>query len=266
MRSVLFQQVTTRQQWTDAKAWQTQDINNTNDSQKVLPYFSDRFKRCSKKLDITWIPPGDSLHAIHDLYLWFPLLLHDGGSSHRHNDGPDVTVSSVGRGPLWLNLRLSLALTICGSSALLFVSSECVFWIDCFSVMKHCISYEAIMRAKQFLCFSSNIPQGENLIPRQLSVLRQWFNYCCFIFWMVQWLVEALCLAIDWLCSSLCLLLVLQLSWWGRESCFYLNCFLDILTVNVLCIFPTVQWVGMQSVIVVFPDHAHLLILLFVTH
>ena len=27
-------QVTTRQQGTDAKAWQTQDINNTNDPQK----------------------------------------------------------------------------------------------------------------------------------------------------------------------------------------------------------------------------------------
>ena len=27
-------QVTTRQQWTDTKAWQTQDINNTNDPQK----------------------------------------------------------------------------------------------------------------------------------------------------------------------------------------------------------------------------------------
>ena len=33
-RSVLSQKVTTRQQWTDAKAWQTQDINNTNDPQK----------------------------------------------------------------------------------------------------------------------------------------------------------------------------------------------------------------------------------------
>ena len=29
----LSQQATTRQQWTDAKAWQTQDINNTNDPQ-----------------------------------------------------------------------------------------------------------------------------------------------------------------------------------------------------------------------------------------
>ena len=33
-RSARSQQVTTRQQWTDAKAWQTQDINNTNDPQK----------------------------------------------------------------------------------------------------------------------------------------------------------------------------------------------------------------------------------------
>ena len=29
-----YQRVTTRQQWTDAKAWQIQDINNTNDPQK----------------------------------------------------------------------------------------------------------------------------------------------------------------------------------------------------------------------------------------
>ena len=34
-RSVLSQQVTTRQQWTDAKAWQTEDINKTNDPQKM---------------------------------------------------------------------------------------------------------------------------------------------------------------------------------------------------------------------------------------
>ena len=33
-RSALSQQVTTRQQWTDAKAWQTQDIDNIYDPQK----------------------------------------------------------------------------------------------------------------------------------------------------------------------------------------------------------------------------------------
>ena len=36
-RSALSQHVTTRQQWTHAKAWQTQDINNTNDPQKNYP-------------------------------------------------------------------------------------------------------------------------------------------------------------------------------------------------------------------------------------
>ena len=33
-RSALSQQVTTRQQWADAKAWQTQYRNNTNDPPK----------------------------------------------------------------------------------------------------------------------------------------------------------------------------------------------------------------------------------------
>ena len=32
--SALSQQVTTRQQWTDVKAWETQDTKNTNDPQK----------------------------------------------------------------------------------------------------------------------------------------------------------------------------------------------------------------------------------------
>ena len=39
MRSTLYRQVTTRQQWTDAKAWQTKYINKTNDSQKKTYYF-----------------------------------------------------------------------------------------------------------------------------------------------------------------------------------------------------------------------------------
>ena len=32
-----------------------------------------------------------------------------------------------------------------------------------------------------------------------------------------------------------------------------------LVTVNVLRLFPTVPWVGLQCVIVVFPDHTHLL-------
>ena len=32
-----------------------------------------------------------------------------------------------------------------------------------------------------------------------------------------------------------------------------------IVTINVLWLFPTAPWVGMQCVIVFFPDHTHLL-------
>ena len=33
----------------------------------------------------------------HGLYLWFPLLLYDGGSGLRLNDGADVKPSSMGQ-------------------------------------------------------------------------------------------------------------------------------------------------------------------------
>ena len=39
--SSLSQQVTKRQKWTDAKAWQTQDINSTNDPQKKYRFGTD---------------------------------------------------------------------------------------------------------------------------------------------------------------------------------------------------------------------------------
>ena len=39
----------------------------------------------------------------------------------------------------------------------------------------------------------------------------------------------------------------------------YLNNFPDALCLSVLWLFLTVPWVGLQPVIVVFPDHAHLL-------
>ena len=32
-----------------------------------------------------------------------------------------------------------------------------------------------------------------------------------------------------------------------------------IVTINVMCLFLTVPWVGLQCVIVVFPDHTHVL-------
>ena len=51
-------------------------------------------------------------------------------------------------------------------------------------------------------------------------------------------------------------ILVLQSSGRGRESWLLCRC---IVTVNVLLVFLTVPWVGSQYVIVVFPEHTHLL-------
>ena len=38
-----------------------------------------------------------------------------------------------------------------------------------------------------------------------------------------------------------------------------LSCILCIVTINVMWLFLTVPWVGLQCVTVVFPDHTHLL-------
>ena len=40
-----------------------------------------------------------------------------------------------------------------------------------------------------------------------------------------------------------------------RAGCFALIAFLSLVTVNVPLLFLTVPWVGLQCVIVVFPDH-----------
>ena len=44
-----------------------------------------------------------------------------------------------------------------------------------------------------------------------------------------------------------------------RACCFVLLSFWGLVTVNVLLLFRSVPWVGLQCVIVVFPDHTHLL-------
>ena len=55
-------------------------------------------------------------------------------------------------------------------------------------------------------------------------------------------------------------ILVLQSSWRGRYILLLLSC-RCIVTINVLHVrlFFTVPWVGLKCVIVVFPDHTHLL-------
>ena len=49
----------------------------------------------------------------------------------------------------WLNLGFSLALTICMSWARFFFHNFVLMYLDCFSTMMHCISYEDSMSAKQ---------------------------------------------------------------------------------------------------------------------
>ena len=55
-------------------------------------------------------------------------------------------------------------------------------------------------------------------------------------------------------------IVVLQSSCRGRDSYFLLLLsYRFIVTINVLWLLFTVPWVGLQYVIVVFPDHTHLL-------
>ena len=61
--------------------------------------------------------------------------------------------------------------------------------------------------------------------------------------------------------------LVLQSSWFGRErelvALFWLS-YWCLVTVSVLWVFLTVPWVGLQGVIMIFSDHAHLSICLVI--
>ena len=44
-----------------------------------------------------------------------------------------------------------------------------------------------------------------------------------------------------------------------RELVAYFNCLLAVMYVSVLCLFLMVPWVGLQCMIMVFPDQTHLL-------
>ena len=91
--------------------------------------------------------------------------MHNGGSGLRLNDGPDVKVINdwlVPNACLWLdppriNLRFSLALTICESETLFFVSSQCVNLIRLFLCVDTLYLLGSLHATKQFLCFNNNL-------------------------------------------------------------------------------------------------------------
>ena len=62
------------------------------------------------------------------------------------------------------------------------------------------------------------------------------------------------CIDVQYLVSFL----VLQSSHWGRERWLLENCFKCRVTVSALCLFLTVQCVGLQCVIVIFTSHTPL--------
>ena len=60
-------------------------------------------------------------------------------------------------------------------------------------------------------------------------------------------------------CVNPCFGFAIILTWKGElVALFYLS-FLCLVTINVLWLFLTVPWVGLQCVIVIFPDHTQLL-------
>ena len=195
-------------------------------------------------------------------------------------------------------LRFSLALTICESWALFLVSSWCVNLIRVFLHDDTLHLLEGFHASWTFLVLQQqqNLERKfgtckMHLSPRWLrllSVLRRWF--CCwwlFVFVYCNSIVGAV-FVLCFVVRNFISILVLQSSWWGRESrllclicllgvswwlsgsssrCHGVVCslrlwyFLIILTYFFfLWLFLTASWVVLQYVIAVFPDHSHLLL------
>ena len=57
--------------------------------------------------------------------------------------------------------------------------------------------------------------------------------------------------------SLFCYSILCVLPSFAEEKAGYLTVFLMSCAVSVLCLFFTLLWIGMQCVIVVFPDHTH---------
>ena len=86
-------------------------------------------------------------------------------------------------------------------------------------------------------------PEAESAVRSTAAVLLLLIH--CLVLLLL--FMEILCMVL-----ALLFILVLQLYWWGRESwLLYFYCLLDVF----LWLFLTVQWVSLQWVSVVFPDH-----------
>ena len=97
---------------------------------------------------------------------------------------------------------------------------------------------------------------------RLLSVLRQWF-WCC---WSLFNVLPIVCgsSVFCFLCITFCpFIFAIILKRKRKLVALLLLFYICIVTINVLWLFLTVPWVGLQYVIVAFPDHTHLLFAVF---
>ena len=93
-----------------------------------------------------------------------------------------------------------------------------------------------------------------------LSIIRRWFCCCCFLMYFPLF-VEVLFLSLfcyTLLCVNSSFTIILKRK--RKLVALLLLSYRCIVTINVPWLFLTVPWVGLQYVIVVFPDHSHLLL------
>ena len=93
-------------------------------------------------------------------------------------------------------------------------------------------------------------------LRRLLSVLRRWF--CCSCWSIVCW---SSIFVFVLLCITLCSFLFCNhLEETEKAVCFAYISYRCIAIINVLWLFLTAPWLGLQYVVVVFPDNTHLLL------
>ena len=143
-------------------------------------------------------------------------------------------------------------------SLLLLIRSWCLVTVSvlslCWSYIPHCWKSHVEAHLFRGLCVTFNSSSVLSYLTKAVIM------FLLIPFFMVASIVW--CGSVFGPCfvmQNVLSVLVLQSSWWGRESwLLYFNCLPDV-ALSVLWLFLTVPWVGLQCVIVVFPDHTHLL-------
>ena len=142
-------------------------------------------------------------------------------------------------------------------------------WKSCAHSSHHCslqylnLPSRLVLQQQQYLgrrFGTSKMHLSHKWLLWLLSVLMRWFCFCCWFVVNCYSHCVIFLIVLFW-CALLVYILVLQLSRWGRESCFFLLCLSTWCLIIVVWLFLTMPWVCLQFVIVVFPDHTHFFVL-----